>query len=121
MRNMFLTRSHIMIMFEEFHKIYDTSYKFISTNTNEIKIYTPWSILSANFFINKRGQVVVILSNNWCSQDKELFINCITSSFRWEYIPEKSNCYNSKCCYIFFPLCYSKLSSEYNTKLVFEL
>lgn len=121
MRDLYLSSTHISVLFEHFHKVYDIYYKFSKTNNNEIKIYTPYSVLKANFYVNKKGQAVIILSNNWCSEDKISLINCITESFKWEYIDHKSSCYNSNCCYIFFPLCYVKLSSDYNNKLIFEL
>lgn len=121
MRDMYLSSAHIAILFEQFNKTYDKYYKFSQTNNNEIKIYTPYSILKANFYVNKKGQAIIILSNNWCSQDKVLLINSITASYKWEYIEQPSTFCSSKCCYIFFPLCYVKLSNDYNSKLVFEM
>lgn len=121
MREMYLSSAHISLLFEYFHKAYDIHYKFSKTNNNEIKIYTPFSVLKANFYVNKKSQAVIVLSNNWCSQDKVALINCIMESYKWEYIEPSSSCYNSNCCYVFFPLCYVKLSNDYNTKLLFEM
>jgi hypothetical protein len=121
MRDMYLSSSHISILFDEFNKVYDKHYKFSQTNNNEIKIYTPYSVLKAKFYVNKEGNAIIMLSDNWCSQDKLLLINSITSSYKWEYIERPSSCCSSRCCYIYFPLCYVGYSSNYNTKLIFEM
>jgi hypothetical protein len=120
MRDMYLSSTHTSILFEHLNKVYDSHYKFSKSNNNEIKIYTPYSVLKASFYVNKNGNAIIMLSNNWCNDDKILLINGITASYRWEYIDERSSCYSSKCCYKFFPLCYINYYNNY-TKLTFEM
>lgn len=117
---MYLSEVYVKILFEEFNKGFDKSYKFICSNGNQIKIYTNWSVLECNLYI-KKNKIIVILSNNWCSMDINILINCLTNVFHWEYLPQNPSCLMSNFCYIFCPLCYIKNTNTYNSKLIFEM
>jgi hypothetical protein len=121
MKSMYLSSTHIKILFEEFNKVFDKSYKFTSINGNKIKIYTVWTLLECNFFLNEKGKIVVILSNNWCVTDINLLTTCITNAYKWEYMPSKPSCFMSNFCYFCCPLCYVKTANNYNSKLIFEM
>lgn len=121
MRNMYLSSTHIKMLFEEFNQVFDKSYKFICTSGSQIKIYTNWSILECNFYLNQKGKVIVILSNNWCNADINLLINAISNTYRWEYMPSKPSCFMSNFCYICCPLCYIRTTNTYNSKLMFDI
>lgn len=120
MKTIYLSSVRIKVLFEEFNKSFDKSYKFVCTSGNKIKIFTNWTVLECNFYMNKKGNIIVILSTNWCNADINLLINAITTAYSWEYVQPKPNCCMSNFCYVFCPLCYIHNSNSYNSKLIFE-
>lgn len=121
MKNMFLSSTHIKILFEEFNRVFDKSYKFTCTNGNKIRIYTDWNVLECNFYLNEKGKIIIILSNNWCGTDINLLISSISNAYKWEHIPSRPSCFMSNFCYICCPILYIRSSNNYNSKLIFEM
>ena len=121
MKNIYLSGLRVKLLFEEFNKSFDKSYKFLYKNGNQIKIVTTWTVLECTFYSNKKGNVVVMLSNNWYNDDINILINCITTAYNWEYVQKNPSCCMSNFCFTFFPFCYCKNKNTYNSKLVFEV
>ena len=79
---------------ELIHMYDNNQYKFMVLNSNStIQMYTPWSILVADFYQISKDTIEIKLTNNWSLFDKDIFKSSILKTFNWEYMPENNRCF----------------------------